>query len=405
MSSPVANEAYDDAYVTTNNIDLGSSTKRAIAPYVTSENSWDYMQAGESNNFSSGSGYSVKLNTSGNISFTGTMQVDDSGVDVELSNEGSRLNLLGNPYTSFITSSIFLANETAISDTQTLWVWNQSTGTYQVKTLLDEFVLAPAQGFFVRANTTAGTFNFAESNQTVGGGTFQKTSNRTKVELILSDGSKFREATLNYTNNMTTGFDVGYEGELFDGVSNSFAIYTHLLSDREGINYQVQSLPNSDYENMIVPLGVNAVSGTNITIEASKNHFPVGIHLYLEDKNDNSFTLLNADSKYTTTLETDLEGIGRYYLHATKSVLNTNDFRITNNISIYCSSRENLRIIGVQNGTAEIQLYDVLGKEVLRNSFKGKGLNDISISKLTKGVYILRLTSGVGIINRKISIQ
>ena len=39
-------------------------------------------------------------------------------------------------------------------------------------------VIAPSQGFFVKANVAGGTFNFTESNQASSGGTFQRTENR-----------------------------------------------------------------------------------------------------------------------------------------------------------------------------------------------------------------------------------
>ena len=131
---------------------------------------------------------------------------------------------------------------------------------------------------------------------------------------------------------MTTGFDVGYEGELFNGVSNPLAIYTHLVADSEGKNYQVQSLPPNNYENMIIPVGINAEAGTLITIDATTNNFPEGINIYLEDKQDNSFTLLEADSNFSFTPENNLDGIGRFYLHTTSGVLSADDFATNTNI-------------------------------------------------------------------------
>ena len=339
VSSPVVGETYDDAYVTANGIASGTqnTNSRGIATYVTTDDSWDYMLAGETATFSAGTGYSVKRSSAGDVSFTGTLNVDNAGVDVVLSSTGNRFNLLGNPYTSHIASATFLANEGAVSETQTLWVWNQGSGSgaYEVKTLGDAMVIAPAQGFFVKANAAGGTFNFTESNQASSGGTFQRTDTRPEIYLTISDQTDAREAKIYYIEDMTTGFDVGYEGELFNGVSNPLAIYTHLVADSEGKNYQVQSLPPNNYENMIVPVGINAVSGSDITIDASTNNFPSGINIYLEDKQDNSFTLLEADSNFSSTPENNLSGIGRFYLHTTSGVLSADDLASDNNISIY----------------------------------------------------------------------
>ena len=410
MSSPVIGETYDNAYVTANSIASGTqnTNSRGIAPYVTTDDSWDYMLAGETATFTAGNGYSVKRSATGDISFTGTLNVDNAGVDVVLSSSGNRFNLLGNPYTSHIASATFLTNEAAVSETQTLWVWNQATGAsgaYEVKTISDAMVIAPAQGFFVKANAAGGTFNFAESNQASTGGTFQRTENRQEIYLTISNQTDAREAKIYYIENMTTGFDVGYEGELFNGVSNPLAIYTHLVADSEGKNYQVQSLPTNNYENMIVPVGVNATSGSAITIDASTNNLPEGVNIYLEDKQDNSFTLLNADTNFNSTLENDLSGIGRFYLHTTSESLSTAALGIDSNISIYKSSSDNIRIVGVQNGTANVQMYNMLGKEVLKTSFEGNGVNDIKLNTIPMGIYIVKIATENGTLNRKIIIQ
>ena len=409
VSSPVVGETYDDSYVTANGIASGTqnTNSRGIATYVTTDDSWDYMLAGETATFSAGTGYSVQRSSVGTVSFTGTLNVDNAGVDVVLSSVGNRFNLLGNPYTSHIASATFLANESAVSDTQTLWVWNQGSGSgaYEVKTLGDAMVIAPAQGFFVKANAAGGTFNFTESNQASSGGTFQRTDTRPEIYLTISDQTEAREAKIYYIEDMTTGFDVGYEGELFNGVSNPLAIYTHLVADSEGKNYQVQSLPPNNYENMIVPVGINAVSGSDITIDASTNNFPSGINIYLEDKQDNTFTLLDTDANFSATLENSLSGIGRFYLHTTSGVLSADDLALDNNISIYKSSIDNLRIVGVQNGTAKLQMFNIFGKTVLKTSFEGNGVNDINLNNIPVGIYIVKLATENGTINRKIIIQ
>ena len=408
MSSPVVGETYDDAYITANQISSGTegNSNRGIAFYTTSDDTWSYMQAGASAAiFAAGNGYSVKRSSAGDVFFTGTLNVADAGVDVVLDVTGNRFNLLGNPYTSHIASATFLANEAAVLETQTLWVWDQGTDAYEVKGLFDPMVIAPAQGFFVKANATGGTFNFAESNQASSGGTFQRTMSRPEINLTLSNQTDAREAKIYYIDNMTTGFDIGYEGELFNGVSNPLAIYTHLVVDSEGKNYQVQSLPTNNFENMIIPVGINAESGTTISIDASTNNFPVGINIYLEDKQDNSFTLLELDANFSTTLENDLSGIGRFYLHTTSSVLTSDDVVLNNNLSMYTSSRNNLRIVGVQNGTANTQIYNILGKEVFKTSFEGNGVNDITLPTLANGVYIIKLVTKNGTTNKKIIIQ
>jgi hypothetical protein len=266
--------------------------------------------------------------------------------------------------------------------------------------------LAPAQGFFVKSNGNAGTLALNQSYEVHNSSdTFQRPDQRPEIYLTLSDGSLSRLAKIYYVDGATTSFDNGYDGEMFGGVANEFAIYTHYLTDSEGQDLAIQSLPPNNFENMIIPLGINAEAGTSITIDAVTNNFPSGINIYLEDKQDNSFTLLDTDANFSFTTENNLSGIGRFYLHTTSSVLSADDFATNNNISIYTSSKDNLRIVGVQNGTATVQLYNILGKEMLKTSFKGNGVNDINLNTIPMGIYIVKLATENGVLNRKIIIQ
>ena len=156
---------------------------------------------------------------------------------------------------------------------------------------------------------------------------------------------------------------------------------------------------------MIIPVGVNAVSGTTITIDVATNNFPEAINIYLEDKQDNSFTLLDADTNFSTVLENNLSGIGRFYLHTTSNTLSIQDLEISNNLRIYISNKKKLRIVGVKKGTAKLQLYNILGKEILKTSFEGDSVNTIELPNLSNGLYIAKLSLAAGTINRKIIIQ
>jgi hypothetical protein len=85
-----------------------------------------------------------------------------------------------------MNSAAVLTNSTAAIETQTIWVWDQSanggTGGYEVKVTVDDFKVAPGQGFFVRANTTT-NLNFTKTNQTTSSDTFQKTA-KTEISLL-----------------------------------------------------------------------------------------------------------------------------------------------------------------------------------------------------------------------------
>ena len=224
---------------------------------------------------------------------------------------------------------------------------------------------------------------------------------RPEINLLMTDGSLTRDADIFYIDGTTTGFDNGYDSSIFGGSSNSFAIYTQtasLISDRK---LGIQSLPNSDFENMIIPVGINAVSGTEITIAATSLDLPIGIDVYLEDRDNNTLTLLDDTSRFTTILSSDLNGVGRFYLHTSSGMLNNSDVNMESIIN-YKSSENNLQIAGVQNGMANLKIYDMLGKQVLETSFEGNGTNNISLPSVQNGIYIVHLETETGILNKKI---
>jgi hypothetical protein len=408
VASPVSGETYDNAYA--DDMNLATSTTntslRGLGFYATADDTWSYLVNDDSNadTFNSGTGYTMKTDSNGEVKFTGNLNTDDLGVDATISTAGNGFNLLGNPYTSFVNSATFLGDNSSLD--QQIWVWEMTNGgNYIVKVLADNFEIAPGQGFFVKANSGT-SVNFAESNQSAQGtDTFLRTNSWTEVKLLMTDGEKNRFTKLYFTDNATTGFDAGWEGEVFGGIQNEIDVFTHLVEESQGKKYQVQSLPLSDLESSIIPVGVTVEAGKTATFSIENTNVPSNINVYIEDKQDNSFTLLEEDANFSFTPENNLDGIGRFYIHTTTSSLSADDFGFNNTLSIYTSSRENLRVVGVQNGTANIQLYNILGKEVLKSSFEGNGVNDIALPKLNSGVYIVKIATETGTTNKKIIIQ
>jgi len=406
MASPVIGQDYDDTYIKANNIAI-NGTNVGIATYTTSSDSWAYHQDGASATFTSGKGYSVKRASTDEVSFSGTINTDNLVVDAVLTTAGKRFNLLGNPYTSYINSATFLNDESAISETKTMWVFNQTLGTngsYEVKTVGDAFVVAPGQGFFVKANVAGGTFNFSKANQNHNADTFQKES-KTEIKLSITDGTIHQYAKVYYLENATTGFDVGYEGEVFGGKKENFSIYSELVSYNQSKKYQVQSLPNTGLEAMIVPFGLKAAAGKEITFSIEAQNLPNGINVYLEDRLLNTFTRLNEpNTNYKIILADATNGIGRFYVHTASKALSTAT-KILNSVSIYKTSNINLRIAGLQNGGASVKIFSLLGKQVVSTSFVANGVKEIPLPNLATGIYIVQLQNEAGKLSKKIILE
>jgi hypothetical protein len=182
-------------------------------------------------------------------------------------------------------------------------------------------------------------------------------------------------------------------------------IYSNLVAENKGKNYQIQSLPNSDLESMVIPIGVNATSGKEVTFSAEALNLPANIKVFLEDRETNSFTRLDEEnSNYKVTLEQSLNGIGRFYLHTTQSSLSSKDVALEN-ISIFKTTASTLRLTGLPQGSTSISIYSISGKKVYTTSFETNGVKNLNLPKVVAGVYIVKVNTANGKMNKKIVLE
>ena len=416
IASPVVGQDMDE-FARTQGLRVGSSSGNyALRKWNNNMlyPSWEDLHSATNGTglpFISGEGRAVSVATNRDVTFTGTMPTENVSIAIT---EGAvnNYNLIGNPYPSYIPSTDILTQNDIKLQQLTLWFWDHTSngGEYVTKNFVNGLLIAPGQGFFIQRmpGSEAVTFDFTEAMQShSSANTFLSTnSNNPEIKVTMSDGTNTKDTEIYYIDGTTTGWDNGYDSTIFNP-SDAFELFSYLVSDNQGDGLAIQSLPPSNYEAMIIPLGVNTTSLGTLEISASSLNLPAEIKVYLEDKEDNSFTLLDDTSSFSTTLSSSLNGIGRFYLHTrTESSLSApNDFEI-NNISMYTTSEENLRIVGVQSGKASVVLYDILGKQILSTSFEGTGVNDILLPKhISEGVYIVRMKTVSGIINKKINLK
>jgi hypothetical protein len=178
-----------------------------------------------------------------------------------------------------------------------------------------------------------------------------------------------------------------------------------LVSSSEGKYFQLQSLPKDNYENMVIPIGINADAGKEITFSTEVLNLPTGLKVYLEDRETNTFNRLDGANKYTITLTETSNGIGRFYLHTAQNTLNLNTNLILEKISIYKTDNATLRIVGLSQGKTTIKLFNMLGKQLLNSYFITNGVQDISLPQLSTGIYLIQLESEKGTLNKKIILE
>ena len=428
LSSPVGSQDINTFTVTdvATNAIATSGTNYGVAPYDNNGSAWAYYTLGTigaAGNFIAGKGYSALRTSAGDVTFTGTMPTNDVAISIT-DGTANEWNLIGNPYPSYIPANSgadathnFLTINTADlhASFQAVYFWN-GTSYAAVNHASGARFIAPGQGFFVNSIASGSTVDFTEamqSHQTTD--IFSKTksgSSWPEINVLMTDGATNKSTDIKYITGTTTGLDPGYDAGMFTGTSNAFSVYTHLVTDSEGIDFSLQALPDDDYENISVPIGFTSVSGKEITFSVNHSNLPTGLMVFLEDKVENKITRLDEENtNYKISLSSENKGVGRFYLRTSTTdlskTLSTDNFDL-NNVKIYFSSKENLRISGLNSNTSNpnITIYNILGKTVFNKSFNSKPILDVTIpNTLNQGIYIVKIATSEGHITKKLFLK
>jgi len=400
IASPVFSETKQDI-ISNHVLATGTGSNIGLAPYDnTVASPWQYETSSSMGDLTAGLGYSIKLATAGEVMFSGT---PNGNVNLPVSVGMSAFNLIGNPYTSYIDLATFLtANSSKISE-QTAWFWDGNQYlTYNSGSSIN---IAPGQGFFVSAS---GSDNVSFST----GDQMHKTSDTflrqvpiPSFELFVENEGVVRSTKVSYVNGKTTGFDNGYDSKMFDGVTQDFGIYTELLSENRSKKLAIQTLPNENIEDMVVPVGLISAEGEEITLSVKTENLSSDLDLYLEDRENNKIINLTKQN-YTTVIKQKTNNIGQFYIHASSKKLTANDLvdQTDETVNFYKSNRNELTITGVQT-KAKVYVYNILGKMLITNQLNGVGTSTIDLSELSTGIYIVTLSSTTGDLTKKIILE
>lgn len=367
-------------------------------------------------------GYSIRVNNtedSGRPDFRFSPYLRDANVSEDISDAGDGFNLVGNPYTAYLHANTaadgtnnLLAVNSAVLEEQTIWMWNnaKSGGAgFETFNLGDAALrISPIQGFFVKAKSGGGTnqsFSYTKDMRThTKAGEFLKTtSNRLEIKLSIASKEKQNDTKVRYIDGTSVAFDNGYDSSTFGGDgAPSLAIYTELVGEDSSKKLAIQSLP-TNYEELVVPVGVKVASEEEYTFSVDVNNLPEGIKVYLEDRTNNTFTRLDeANANYKVLLSGETKG--RFFLHTKSSVLSS-DSEILNSVKIYKNGASSLRITGLSTGKASVKVYNVLGAQVFSKSFTASNVNDIVLPNVNTGVYIVQLDTEKGSLKKKIVLE
>ncbi|WCO01144.1 T9SS type A sorting domain-containing protein [Psychroserpens ponticola] len=364
----------------------------------------------ETSTLDPGVGYRAGSVDNDTFTFTGT--ANNGVVTNDLVNAGSNnaiWNLVGNPYPSYMNVWDFLAHDlgdgtTNIqlfdTGTEAIYGYDGSHGNgwtiYNFATTLPSTVIAPGQGFMVSANAaqTAGyDLEFSPDMRRTGSSDdfiVGRNAQLTYVKLDLSTANKSYGTDIYFNNNASSGFDAGYDASIWGETAPDFAIYSHLIEENNGKAMALQAVNHNELSNISISLGVNANQGEQLRFSISEMTLQASVNVYLEDRVENTITLLN-NADYLITPSTPLSGTGRFFLRTSQEALSTIDNSISK-LDIYTLKASDELVISGEllSDNTMLNVFDIQGRLVLNTKLDDTILeNRINVSSINSGVYIV----------------
>ena len=434
VSSPVRGVSFNNAFRLANlnvlpeNPDPIKKGEFAFAPYNVESGAYENFNIGNTYNgikpIVPGLGYraatnAVNLQTGNTLTFTGSAETGSVSVSISDAELGKAWNLIGNPYPSYINVGDFLTVENlAAMDSRYGAIYGYKGNKNDwiiINRAQTEGLIAPGQGFFVKANTGGGSIQFTPAMQRIGEidnfddfiAGRSANSNKVLSKLKLTSGSNNVSTSIYFIEGSTKGLDPGYDAAAYGATQIDFLLFTNLLEDNTGLDFVIQSLPYNDFNNVIVPLGMKVKAGVELSISIDDlSTLPSNINVYLEDTQDETLTLLNdGDFKFTPT--TALNGSGRFNVHYAAKTLSVEDLDANDNFRIYTTATpKTLFIKGKLSKVTTANLYDIQGRLVLSTILNPNTIeNTMDISTLGTGIYVVKVNNDNQIKTQKIIIK
>jgi hypothetical protein len=374
-----------------------------------------YQMAAKGTN--SGSGVGAEMTFSGKPN-TGTKSISITNAETGNGSDndpadGSRFNLVGNPYPSFISVSAFLTANSSIlgNGHEAVYGWNGSS--YTTYNSASGAYIAPGQGFMVGADSGSATLSFTTGMQSTGNTSMDdfisgdQLEDRAELFLGYSSSEYSNKTEIYFLENTTDLLDIAYDAVTIDFDHNN-GIHTRLLDgSSDNRNFVIQSLSYSEMNDKVIPLVINGFANEEFSVSILHRTTPADINIYLEDTFLNTITNLK-DEDFVLNPISDLSGAGRFYIHLTEDTMSTIDVS-SNLLNAYKDANSDfITVEGLssQEGIVNISLFNILGSKVLKTSFDNS-LNQrvISTQAISQGIYVIELESSGRRVTKKILIK
>lgn len=416
-------------------IDESSSTIATIFPNV---GGYDYYWNASATNASwnndhtkmeVGRGYTFRANHFNVETAIFKGKVNNGTIEEEVfytvdSNTGeSGYNIIGNPYPSAIRWESFQKdNSDEIEGTVYYWKQTQapvgdnlasdyieynSTGSNPLGAA--DGNIGTAQGFAVQAKSTgSGTVTFKNSHRVVANNDqfFRPNSNSTvfipetsntntannqlngRMSLRISGNGLYATQLLGFIPEGTKNYEERFDGT-FINEGSSLEFYSYIGTDK----MVIQALPELVTTDFEIPLGYQVLSSGTYTIQIDAEYLNSNFDILLEDRYKGIFTDLRQTSYTFTT--TPVEENDRFFIKVQgRNTLSVEDVSTGKEQTKVFFKDNSLKIVTNRSDFKTITLYDITGKQITQRDY----IESLLISELSKGIYVVKLTTDEGII-------
>lgn len=343
-------------------------------------------------------------------------------------------NLVGNPY----AASINWDNNSEWTKTnidQTIYIWDANSNTYKtwngVTGSLDNGIIAPFQGFWVKANAENPELQVNKTAKTFGDSFVGKqhfsSDNTPHISLTLSNGDNEASTHLMFSDDARLGKDAydAYRLAPPPGISS----FVDITTQSGGSHLAINNLPRRFGKTIEIPVytdafedGISAES--KLTITWGSENLPAGWRVTLIDNQQRAKVELGSSQSYSFTQKGSTDYLApNYAVHGSKSrkarfVLQIEPgddaadlpdaFKLEQNYPNPFNPSTNIQFNLPVQGRTELAIYDIIGRQVavLVQDELPAGTHSYTwdASSLSSGIYIYRLITPEAVISKKMTL-
>jgi len=234
----------------------------------------------------------------------------------------------------------------------------------------------------VSLNTALTELDFGNNNLTS-----LDVSNNTALTILYSDNNQLTSLDVSNNTSLTELYCFNNQLTSLD-VSNNTDLINLYCGNNQLTSLDVSANPAltvlNCITNQLTSLDVRNGNNTNFSLFDSRN-------------NSNLTCIYVDDASYSTENWTDIDPASTFVNNEAECALSMGDNAFELDVTIYPNPTDNYLFIEGNKNPISISIYNLLGAEVITKS----NTNKIDVSELSNGVYIIKISDGIGQTDRK----